>query len=210
MMDSHDAAGISMPRRFSEDLEDILPQAKGHTVSVREILDVIHGKGISVVMAFLALPFIVVPVPGISIPIGLIFILFGLRIAFGRHPWWPEWFLKRTVPSATLKRLIQRSVRLIRWVEKLLKPRMHFLRRWPFFRTINGLVIFLCGVALSLPIPIPFTNTIPAIAILLVSMGMMEEDGVFILLGYGAAACAWIYFGILVWIGHLSLGTLPH
>ena len=200
-----------MPRRLSEDLESILPQAQGHAVSFREILDVIHGRGISAVMVLLALPFVVpVPLPGFSTPIGLLFALFGLRIAFEKHPWWPEWFLKRTLPSATLERLIQRSIRLIRWAEKLLKPRMHFLQRWPIFRMVNGLVIFSCGVALSLPIPIPFTNTIPALAILFLSMGIMEEDGLFILLGYGAAACAWIYFGILVWIGHLSLGVLPY
>ena len=75
---------------------------------------------------------------------------------------------------------------------------------------INGLVIFFCGFVLSLPLPIPFTNTIPAIAILLLSMGMMEEDGLFILLGYGVAGCACIYLITLIWLGHLGLGVLPH
>ena len=194
-----------VPLRLSEHLENFLPHVKEKAVSIREVLEVIHGRGISLVMIFLALPFIVVPVPGLSVPIGLIFILIGLRIAFGRHPWWPEWFLNRTLPAATLKRLIERSVRLIRAVEKWLKPRMHFLQRWPIFRTVNGLLIFFCGVVLSLPIPVPFTNTIPALAIFFLSMGMMEEDGFFILFGYALVICALLYLLALVWLGRLGL-----
>ena len=56
-------------------------------------------------------------------------------------------------------------------------------RSWPY----------LCGLVLSLPLPIPFSNSIPAMAILLLCLGAIVEDGVMVLLGHGVGLGAWGY-----------------
>ncbi len=52
------------------------------------------------------------------------------------------------------------------------------------FRVLNLLVIVMNAVLLSLPLPIPFSNTVPVIAIVLNAIGHMEKDGIFILFSY--------------------------
>ena len=58
----------------------------------------------------------------------------------------------------------------------------------------DGLIIVLLGVFLALPLPIPTTNMGVAWPILLVSLGVLENDGLFISLGY---VFALIYFSVL-------------
>jgi hypothetical protein len=40
------------------------------------------------------------------------------------------------------------------------------------------------ALLLLLPLPIPFTNVLPALPIVLITLGMMERDGAFIAAGY--------------------------
>ena len=59
-----------------------------------------------------------------------------------------------------------------------------------------GFGIVVAGLGLTLPLPIPFSNSIPAWAILLLAIGMMEKDGLFVLLGHLTALFAWVFIGL--------------
>ena len=48
----------------------------------------------------------------------------------------------------------------------------------------NGFLIVFLGMALALPLPIPFTNLSAGWSIFLLSIGLLEDDGIFILAGY--------------------------
>jgi hypothetical protein len=47
-----------------------------------------------------------------------------------------------------------------------------------------------------LPLPIPFSNSIPAWAVVLLATGMMEKDGLCVLLGHAAALGTWLFIGL--------------
>jgi len=51
-------------------------------------------------------------------------------------------------------------------------------------QVVNGLLIFLLGSFLALPLPIPLTNLAVGWSIFLVTLGLLEDDGVFVLVGY--------------------------
>ncbi len=160
-------------------------------------------------MFLMALPFILpVPLPGLSTPFGAVLFLFGARIATGRRPLIPRRLLRQRITATIFKRLLDKAVPLLRWIEDLLHPRWSFLSQPPFSRPIHGLVIMTNAFALALPLPIPFTNSIPGAAIVLLTAGMMEEDGLFILLGYLVTVGTAVYFTLLAWAGHISLGLL--
>ena len=55
------------------------------------------------------------------------------------------------------------------------------------------------GIQLLLPLPplIPLSNTIPAISVVLLTAGLIERDGVFVLAGYIVNLIAWIYFACM-------------
>ena len=57
--------------------------------------------------------------------------------------------------------------------------------------------MFLCSALLLLPLPVPFSNSIPAWAIMLMAAGLLERDGLFILGGYITALAAFAFFGVI-------------
>jgi hypothetical protein len=63
-------------------------------------------------------------------------------------------------------------------------------------RALIGLGIIFAGLGLMLPLPIPFSNNIPAWAVVLFSIGLMEKDGLCVLLGHLTAIAAWLFIGV--------------
>ena len=55
-------------------------------------------------------------------------------------------------------------------------------------RVAAGVSLACAGVLLFLPIPLPMSNFVPAVAILLLAVGLVEEDGLLLLLGHAANA----------------------
>ena len=61
---------------------------------------------------------------------------------------------------------------------------MGFLQRWPGMMRLAGLSIAFGGLLLTLPMPIPFHNMLAAWAVVFLALGMMERDGLLVLLGH--------------------------
>lgn len=66
---------------------------------------------------------------------------------------------------------------------------------------MSGAFIMVSGLLLLLPVPVPFTNTLPALTVILLAAGAMERDGVFFLAGCGLFALTASYFGLLAFGG---------
>jgi hypothetical protein len=197
------------PTKLSDDLRAILDRAGGKALSLRQIVEILHGRGIDVVIIILVLPFCQpIPLPGLSTPFGLALMLVGLRIALRQKPWLPEWMLRREISNETLTKIVNGAVAVAKRLEKLIHPRMRFMKHWWSFNAVNGLAIVSSSFLLMLPLPIPFSNTIPAWSILLLALGMMEEDGAVITLGYMMAGAAWTYLAALWLVGEAGLQRL--
>jgi hypothetical protein len=197
------------PTKLSDDLRTILDRAGGQALSLRQIVDILHGRGIDVVIIILVLPFCQpIPLPGLSTPFGLALMLVGLRIALRQKPWLPEWMLRREISYETLARIVNGAVAVAKRLEKVIHPRMRFMKHWWSFNAVNGLAIVSSSFLLMLPLPIPFSNTIPAWSILLLALGMMEEDGAVITLGYMMAGAAWTYLALMWLVGEAGLSRL--
>ena len=63
---------------------------------------------------------------------------------------------------------------------------------------------------MSLPIPPPFplTNTLPALAIILISLGMLERDGVVIFCGYLLTAISTVYVALIAALGGAGVAKI--
>jgi hypothetical protein len=180
-------------------LEKTLNQ-KGLTVS--QLVFALEGKGHAAIMAVLALPFCFpIQIPGLSTPFGIILIFSGLRIAFAQAPWLPGWLMVRDIPDGTAHSLL----RGLRWIatpaEKILHPRLYGLCRNPTLHRIHGLLIAFLAILLALPLPIPFSNLLAAVPILLISLALLEDDGAFLIAGYLTAIPCVVFFGSLFLYG---------
>ena len=188
------------PPRLSADLRDLLREAAGRSMTLGELEQILKGRGFGLFLLLLALPFTFpIAIPGLSIPFGLVIMLIGLRLAAGRKPWLPAFILRREIKYALLEKIVGIGLKLSTKLEKVVKPRMHFLQRWPGMLNLIGLGIASGGLLLSLPLPplIPFSNTIPAFAVLFLAAGMIERDGLLVLIGHCVNVAAWIYFSLM-------------
>lgn len=178
---------------LSADLAALLLSSTTHAMTVEELHAALKGRGISLLLLLLALPFCFLPIPGLSTPFGFAIMLIGVRIAFRKTPWLPQAILRRKMSPTQLQSLLTSALRLARMMEKLVRPRLHLMHHWPGSKTLIGLSIAAAGGLLLLPLPIPFSNMIPAWAVVFLTAGMMERDGVAVLLGHAMTIAAWVF-----------------
>ncbi|MEI6351764.1 MAG: exopolysaccharide biosynthesis protein, partial [Verrucomicrobiota bacterium] len=183
----------SASHTLSEDIKALLLEAGERDLSIQEIEFMLRGRGFALLIMLLAAPFLIPNVPGLSTPFGAAITMMGARLAFGRKPWLPKFVLAKRLSSATLQKILGMLLKISLRLERMVKPRMCFLHRWPGTMNLIGVGIASGGFFLALPLPIPLTNTLPAISILLLTAGMMEEDGVCVLIGYVMGILAWVY-----------------
>lgn len=175
-MDKTDHVSISGSfRRIIEHCPD-----EGMTLG--EMLKVLDSKGFGIFLVFLALPSALpVPAAGYSTPFGLIILLLGCQMLFARRvPWLPEKAKKLRLSRKTTVRVTKAGAAFFGKIEHLIKPRMHWIHQGPGRRFLAILVILM---SLLMCLPIPTTNTFPAMVIFLVGISLSEEDGLF---GLGA------------------------
>lgn len=180
------------PRRLSTDLRALLGDAAQQALTIEEIEQRLQGRGFAMMILLLAAPFIF-PAPGLSTPFGIAIALLGLRIAIGQKPALPKFLLRRTVGYQLLAGVVSRLAAVMEKVEKHIKPRMRFLQEHPWMVNLIGVGIVSGGLTLALPLPIPFSNGLPALSIMLLAAGMMERDGLLVLFGHVTALASWIY-----------------
>jgi len=192
---THDA---EPPRKLSEELAHLQATFAEHSVQLHEVIAVLRGRAYLLLLVLLSLPFCTpIPLPGLSTPFGLVVAFIGLRLALGLKPWLPKKLLNTPLPPGFFAKLIRFTQKLVRIFEKLLRPRWLTLTSTVALWRLHAFAIFLAGLALLLPLPIPFTNTFPAWAVLLIACGMLERDGLFVLSGHVVFAAGVAYFIVL-------------
>ncbi|MDP1579230.1 MAG: exopolysaccharide biosynthesis protein [Candidatus Didemnitutus sp.] len=187
-----------LPRRLSEELADLQTWAAARAVTLREVIYVMRGRAYLLLVVLLTLPFLTpIPLPGLSTPFGLAIAAIALRLALGQRPWLPARWQRLALPKGFLHRVLTVARWIIRLLEKLLRPRWAWLTETPALKQLHACTMLLAALVLLLPLPIPFTNSFPAWAILLLAGGLLERDGVAVLLGYVVFAAGVLYFVIL-------------
>ncbi len=162
--------------------------------SLQDIFDVLGTEGHFVLITFLTIPFLQpIPLLGMSTPFGLL-ISFIIGLAyFGKPPWLPKRWAKKRIPASTVSKIAEGSEKIVLKLAFIFHPRAKFLFQRPF-RDLNMIILIFNAVLLSLPLPIPFSNAIPAWVILLQSLAHLEQDGLFIILSYVQTFICVVYF----------------
>lgn len=201
---------MTAPNRLSDDLQRLLDEAATRPMSIGEMEATLQSRGFALLTMLLAAPFLVPSVPGLSTPFGFAIMGMGLRLACGRKPWLPDFVLRRRLSSETLGKILRALLRLVRWMERIARPRLPLAQNGPAMRALIGLAIVSGGSFLFLPIMVPVMNTLPTISILFLTAGLIEADGLFILAGYAFGFAAWVYFGAWIWLGKAGFDSLRH
>lgn len=199
----------ALPAKLSAEFALIIREFEVETVTLRGVLHRLHGRGYLLLLMLLALPFCTpIPLPGLSTPLGLIIALIGTRLALGAKPWLPARLLDTRLPPAIFARTFTFTEKIVRGFERFLHPRLPWVTASPRLNQLHAIPIVICAVLLLLPLPIPFTNTVPAWGILLTAGGLLERDGRFIIGGYATTFLSLIFFSALAFFGVETVDAL--
>lgn len=158
-------------QRFFFD-EDCQPQ-----VTLADILKLAGERTFGFLFVLLSIPSALpIPAPGYSIPFGIVMFILAIQMIVGRdQPWLPAVWYKRSFSSETVRAILKKGIPWLRRIEVVSRPRMSYICSSLPGRVIIGVAIAL--MSLSMMIPIPGTNTLPAIGIFVTGFGLLDDDG---------------------------------
>lgn len=179
-------------RATSEVLEETVGNHTADKISLGELMRVLQERGFGLLMVVLVLPNCVpIPVPpGVSTIFSLPLIFLAVQMLIGKPtPWLPQWLKEKTIKRSTLAAMVAKVSPRLKIVEKLLRPRLSFFESNAGERVVG---FFWLVFAISISVPLPMTNFVPGIGILLMSLGLLSRDGLVIIIGIiiGLLGCA--------------------
>jgi hypothetical protein len=152
-------------------------------VTLASVLDLAGERVFGFLFVLLALPSALpVPAPGYSVPFGILLLILAVQLIIGRQrPWFPEKWLNHQIPIEKVQGFIKAGLPWLQKIELISRPRLT-----PICTSFVGRVVIGCAIALmaiSMMIPIPGTNTLPAIGIFITGFGLLDDDGAISLAG---------------------------
>jgi hypothetical protein len=166
----------------SKILRDLLKQQKKERVYLRDLVDNMGDRAFASVLFIFALPeALPLPVAGVSAILGIPLMMFSAQLLLGfSKPWIPSWIANRSLKRKDFEKLIKKFLLTLEKFENVIRPRWKFVTK-PLAQRILGLLLLILAIIIALPIP--FGNMLPAIVIVIISLGLIEQDGLVIVLG---------------------------
>ncbi|KZY47757.1 polysaccharide synthesis protein exod [Roseovarius sp. HI0049] len=181
---------------ISDRLDQLVARAGGEQVTLGWILDQLHERAFGLFLLILALPCCIPFLYGVPQIVALPLMFISVQILIGRRvPWLPRRLAARDVSTEGLRGLSRRAGPWLRRIEAVSRPRLGVLTRAPLDHLVGAALVLFSA---SILVPLPGTNTVPGFAVVLVAMGLLQRDGILVLIG-ALIGTAWI--GTLLFAG---------
>lgn len=157
-------------------------------------------------VVLLAVPALPIPTGGITHVLEIIAMLLALELVVGRREvWLPERLCRRNLPALGRPAFAQRLVRRVRWFERFTRPRGSWLLRLRVTSMVYGVLVFGLTLAAFFSPPFSGLDTLPALGVVVLSLGILFGDlvvaGVGIAIGAGG-------IGLVVGLGNAVVRLL--
>jgi hypothetical protein len=169
-------------RKISDILKTLPKNFTKANTSIADIKDALSRRAYGVLLLVLSIPNLIpIPAPGLSLILGAPLFLVTFQLMLGlKSPWLPNFISKRSIKTAQLQKVCNRIVPYMQKLEIIIAPRMIYLTT----PLTNRFIALVCVVlSLMIMMPIPFGNALPALAICLFAIGILQRDGLFIIFG---------------------------
>lgn len=206
-----DGAAAPGAHSLGEQLAQIIDALPEDQLDLGELLAVFGDEGLLLLTILLTLVFLIpVSIPGVSTVFGAAILLVGISRVSGRPLWLPARIRDRALPADKLRPGLTGGLVWVRRLERISRP--HRLRGIVDGRAqnlFNNLAFILAALLLMAPFGfVPFSNTLPALALLFYAVGLIQRDGGAMLLGHLANIGTIVYFGVLIGGGGVALREL--
>lgn len=196
-MTSDASTDAPRPERTSQLLRDFAENLTAERVSLAEIDRGLGDRGLGVLMAIFAVPNIFPStVPFGNVITGIPMIILAVHLMLGwRQLVLPGFLARRSIGAQTLKSFAPKLAAVLARVEPLLKPRFSLFSSATAERIIGVLALLLSILS---ALPIPFGHMVPALALMVIGLGLIEHDGTAIFLGAVVGLAGILVFGLVV------------
>jgi hypothetical protein len=199
----------SLDKPVSTVLSEIVRRMPAEGLTLQELLDWLGERGLLIFCMVLTMPFLLpVSIPGTSAPFGILIALNAVGLAMHKSPWLPARLMNRRIAMHQLSPMLEKGAQLFARLERLIRPRLLVLTHRASTGRLNVMLLGFSGVLLMAPLPLPFSNTLPAYGVLLLAVGNLERDGYAILAGYAMVFLSLVYFSTVAILGGLGANAL--
>jgi len=193
---------------ISQTLRSLVRSLPRTGITLSELIQRVGNDGLLILVTLLTLVFLIpVSIPGVSTVFGAAILLISVSRLFGRNLWIPSKIEHRMIGTRKLRPLLRKALSWLKKLERISRPnRIQWLVAGGTMAFINNLALILGAVLLMMPFGlIPFSNTFPAVAILFLAIGLLQRDGLCILLGHVSNVLTILYFAVLIGGGGLAI-----
>ncbi len=164
------------PNSFSKELESWLRSKRPKTFI--GLIEVFGEKSFAVLfMVLMSIPALPLPTGGITHVFEVIVMLLALELIIGRTTMWlPKKWGNMTLGAKMQKRALPFIVRRVRWFERFSRPRMVALVNHRMFSILSGVIIFAFTLGAFLAPPFSGLDTLPALGVVILSLGLILDD----------------------------------
>lgn len=182
--------------RLSAILKAIASAQDKERVAVADLLEALRHRALGALIFIFAVPNALPMPPGVSAILGapLLFLTFQLMV--GMPPWLPKLITDRSLSRVDFERVVNTISPWLAKAEAIMRPRLTFLARRPSVNIV-GLISLVLAIILFLPIPLG--NMLPSVALAIMSLGLLERDGVWIAIGLVTAVLSVVIVWGVVW-----------
>lgn len=194
--------------KASKILREFEHKPKEGKTTLSEIVEEFHENGLLMTMIFFSLP-VAVPLPyppGFTTIMGIPIIILAIEMICGvKEVKLPKRIQGYSVNNSMLRRISSKIAPVAEFIEKHIKPRFDFAKS-TYCEQFVGVISLISAIAIILPFP--WTNSIPAIGISIMSLGLLGRDGVTIFIGFlvsiiGVMIAAFAAIGSFLFIKYL-------
>ena len=204
-------ATAAFPASLREQLQTLIRELPDGDVEVGPLVDELGAQGMLMLVILLTLVFLIpVSIPGVSTVFGAVIVLVGIARIAGRPLWMPGAVRRRSVPAGRMRAALDTGLKWVRRLERITRPgRMAGLTHGRAVGLFNDAALTLGAVLLMAPFGfIPFSNTVPGVALMCLAIGLLQRDGLMVLLGHVMNVVTIVYFAILIGGGGLVIREL--
>jgi hypothetical protein len=191
--------------RLSDQLEGWLRSEQPKTVG--SLIEVFREKSFAVLFVLLlSVPALPLPTGGVTHVFEVIAMLLALELIAGRRRvWLPERWRRREIGPGMRKRFSEALLPRIRWLERHSHARLGFLLSYRFSGVIYGAVTLVLVVTAFLAPPFTGLDTLPALGVVLISLGVLLEDP---LLGFAGLLVGAAGVLVALFLGRAAIGGI--
>lgn len=181
--------------RLSTLLVEIAAGNEDERISIGELLTALRRRALGAMIFIFAVPVALPLPPGVSTIFGAPLLFLTAQLMLGLQPWLPRIITERSLTRREFAKIVTTVAPWLHRAENVMKPRLTFVGQRPFVYVLG----FACLVlSIILFLPIPLGNMLPALAVSIMSLGLLARDGIWMLIGLltGVAAVV-VVWGVL-------------